>query len=943
MNSLFTNGGRRFRKIFDRVRARLQKAELAFQHNSDGFAEISRFLGYNYSNFANLDAKELYDVIRVLMCHNTPADGRTSDKQIIANLKQLDSKKFKSLGNIEQNDEAKTRVLEQNDEAKTRVQSFSLIKGELQLLFPSDKTVEHRACLIWRFMVSKRKMTLTPSQVLAVLLVRMETFRQRAREAENVVSQIKQFGKDEKGKQVPSFLSLLETHCKRALQLEQSALERNLFASSTAYDEQKQPESAADESAGVVPSRSRINPQILKDAGYCFPVQMDQEEKARITQVFLNTLYQSEHPLKSLYLKPTGETSSMFKRLPVYRFVLTCGKIMYSFVFTAKDDSAAEEMGKKGFPRGCHVFFDPETKTIAVGGGNPKFTNDDRDDDLSAIMTRFLSGEEKPESTLQVTLSPKVSGANMFAYVLMLNGKMSVVCFAKNSVGSKFDAALVEHLYETGFHHKIAGVIKKHEKLLPELGTPKNSLKIMALIGEGIFTCDREHGNITMFNFFHRFFTGFFTVNGYTERFSAEISSDIAQMLKFTILPNATGRLTYIQFIQLMEELQDARGILSYADYFAIVCKYLPIVANDMQDTLCGEKVMEGIVIMYGKHIVKFKFFPYLVWTMVFRGNIAEALIFPLDFLNRADNEVDKWVSNEAHRKLWKTFIRHIVTNMERYVMEYATVRQMMHPDDLAHGAAFHLYLQTAFAEFPEFGHLVRTGWECVPGSPEHMKHLLHIAPDVVEAAKAFIAEKFVKKKAPEQDAVPVRPHVLPPSLKAPVVDRVMVPQSVPTGAKLSPEDSARFLEIFRDAVSLAKKREASKEPQQAKPKEPKAPKAPPLPKTPPPPLSDLALGEPLKCSNILYIIGVIRAMLSANSYVRKKPVELVPDERSQILIEQAKTEAGANAATKAGSKPPKHNKAGAVAATATAAAAAAADDTDAATATATADAASCD
>ena len=77
--------------------------------------------------------------------------------------------------------------------------------------------------------------------------------------------------------------------------------------------------------------------------------------------------------------------------------------------------------------------------------------------------------------------------------------------------------------------------------------------------------------------------------------------------------------------------------------------------------------------------------------------------------------------------------------------------------------------------------------------------------------------------------------------------------------------------------------------------------------------------------------------MLPANSYVRKKPVELVPDERSQILIKQAKAEA------KAGSKPPKHNKAGAVAATATATAA---DDTDAATATAattTADAASCD
>jgi hypothetical protein len=871
LKSIFKNEPVYAEKLLGYVRARLEKAELAFKHNSDGFAEISTYFGFYFSNFAELEDKEIPAVIRVLMCQNTQEGELSSGKQIVANLKQLNSKKFKSLESIQY-----------NHEAKTRVQSFGLTKGELKLLFPSDKTAVRRAYLIWRFMVLKRKMTLTPSQVLAVLLVRMETFRQRARDAENVVDQIKQFGKDDKGKQIPSFKSLLESYHKGTLQRAETALGKELLASSTACDEQKQPESAAaaaDEPTGAVPSRTRIEPQNLKDAGYCFPIQMDHEE-TRIRQEFLNVLFKSEHPLKNLYFKPTGEISSMFKRIPVYKFVLGC-KIMYSFVFTAKDDNAAEEMGKKGFPRGCHVFFDPETKTISVGGGNPKFANDDRDDDLSAIISQFLSGKEKPDSELDVTLSPKVSGSNMFAYIMMINGKLFIVCFAKNSVGSKFDAALVEHLYETDFHRKIAEVVKKYEKLLPELGTPENSWKIIALIGEGIFTCNREHGNLSMHNFFHRFFTGFFTANGYTERFSAEIASDIAQMLQFSILPNASGRLTYIKFIQLMEELQNARGMLSYSGYFAIVGKYLPIVANDTLNLLCDEKVMEGIVIMSGKHIVKFKFFPYLIWTLVFRGKIAEALLFPDGFLKGADKEVDRWVSNEAHRKLWKNFIHYIVSNMKRYVMEYATVRQMLNPADLLHVSGFHLYLQTAFAEFQEFVHLVRTGWNSVPGSPEHMKHLLNTTlPEVVEAVKAFI----VKIKAPEQDAVAVRPHVLPPSPKAPVVDRVMVPQSIPTGAELSPEDSARYLKVFEDAVCLAIKREDSKKPQLPKPKEPKAPKAPPKPKVPPPPLSDLALGEP--------IIGVIRVALPVTSYTRKKPDELIPDQHSRTLIEQAKAEA---------------------------------------------------
>jgi hypothetical protein len=142
-----------------------------------------------------------------------------------------------------------------------------------------------------------------------------------------------------------------------------------------------------------------------------------------------------------------------------------------------------------------------------------------------------------------------------------------------------------------------------------------------------------------------------------------------------------------------------------------------------------------------------------------------------------------------------------------------------------------------------------------------------------------------------------------------------MVPQSVPTGAELSPEDSARYLRVFEDAVSLAEKRAASKEPQQAKPKEPKAPKTPPLPKTPPPPLSDLALGESLKCSNILNIIGVIREMLPANSYVRQKTVELIPDEFSRILIEQAKAEADAATKARGGKSANPSRKAGAGAA----------------------------
>ena len=900
---IFKKKPTRVKKLLNRIRARLENAELAVKHNSDGFAEILRFLGYYYSNFADLEEGETPQVIRVLMCQNTQEGELSSGEQNVANLKQLNSKKFKSLESIQY-----------NHEAKTRVQSFGLTEGELKLLFPSDKTAERRAHLIWRFMVSKRKMALTPSQVLAVLLVRMETFRQRARDAENIVNQIKQFGKDDKGKQIPSFQLLLESYYKRILQQAEMALGKELLASSTACDEQKQPESAAaaaDEPMGAVPSRTRIEPQILKDAGFCFPTQMDHEEETHVKQEFLNALFQSKHPLKNLYFKHTGETSNMFKRLPVYKFVLGC-KIMYSFVFTAKDDNAAEEMGKKGFPRGCHVFFDPETKKISVGGGNPKFTNDDRDDDLSAIISQFLLGEEKPDSELEITLSPKVSGSNMFTYIMMINGKLFIVCFAKNSAGSKFDAALVEHLYETDFHRKIVEVIKKYEKLLPELGTPENSWKIIALIGEGIFTCDREHGNLSMRNFFHQFFTGFFTANGYTERFSAEIASDIAQMLQFSILPNASGRLTYIRFIQLMEELQNARGLLSYADYFAIVGKYLPIVANDTLKLLCEEKVMEGIVIMSGKHIVKFKFFPYLIWTLVFRGKIAEALLFPDDFLEGADKEVDRWVSNEAHRKLWKQFIRHIVSNMKRYVMEYATVMQMLNPADLLHVSGFHLYLQTAFADFPEFAHLVRTGWESVPGSPEHMKHLLNTTPpEVVEAVKAFI----VKIKAPEQDAVAVRPHVLPPSPKAPVVDRVMVPQSVPTGAELSPEDSARYLTVFGNAACLAIQREDRKKPQPPKPKEPKAPRAPPKPKVPPPPLSDLALGEP--------IIGVIRATLPVTSYTRKKPDELIPDQHSRTLIEQAKAKADklkaeAEAEAKEGkSKPSRKAGAGASAAAA--------------------------
>jgi predicted kinase len=335
---------------------------------------------------------------------------------------------------------------------------------------------------------------------------------------------------------------------------------------------------------------------------------------------------------------------------------------VYICMIKSRDDSLLLELAKKyGFPRGLPIIFieksGEEQSKLLIGGFYPKFSNDDRSQDVEG---KIFDGASKLEGTL------KMSGylAGVTAY-RDSSGKIHVIFFSKNSCD--YDSPYVQDIRDQIMAKPNVENLLKH---IADNG--------IIVYGEMLSLNDQKHGYCYKRNAFiitavseMRIIDNGITKTGdfnFVRYFEPQEIDNFCSVFEMDRTPRFV--IDEADIKKFVEELLQSRDFKSLSDIKKLVKKWIGGSVHH-EDVIFGN-ILEGLIlkIFYSDgtkdKILKFKFLMYVILTMLFRPlfttNEKTGLkLVDENTVGNIERFLNSWCISDEGKTYWREIARAVI------------------------------------------------------------------------------------------------------------------------------------------------------------------------------------------------------------------------------------------------------------------------------------------
>jgi predicted kinase len=335
---------------------------------------------------------------------------------------------------------------------------------------------------------------------------------------------------------------------------------------------------------------------------------------------------------------------------------------VYIFMIKSSNDSLLIELAEKyGFPRGFPIIYiankDEEQSKLVIGGFYPKFSNDDRSQDIEG---KIFDGAFKLEGTL------KMSGflAGFTAY-RDSSGKVHAIFFSKNSCD--YDSPYVQDIRDQIMAKPNA------DKLLEYIADHG-----IIVYGEMLSLNDQKHGYPYKRNAFiitavcnMRIIDNGITKTGdynFVRYFEAQEIDEFCSRFELDRTPRFV--IDEADIKKFVEDLLQNRDFKSLSDIKKLVTKWIGGSVHH-EDVIFGN-ILEGLIlkICYSDgtkdQIIKFKFVRYVILTMLFRSlftNNEKTGLKSVDdnTVGNIERFLNSWCISNEGKTYWREIARAVI------------------------------------------------------------------------------------------------------------------------------------------------------------------------------------------------------------------------------------------------------------------------------------------